>query len=430
MGYKKLLTLIIVLVMAFMAVGLLAGCADDTTDTTAPDTGTDTTAAPDTAPAEGADAGEIVIGVVNSTTGENALNGAEQKWAQEQAVKDVNAAGGVTIDGKPHMLKLVFADDKSQPDGGAAAMERLAKIEGVKLVLGSNTTPINQAAATVAEKYKVYYHINTSWLDFIEAQNYTMVSDMFEKAALAAETPYKIWDAMPEADRPKAVATLMEDNPDGQGFGTGFKAFAEQYGYNMKLQEPYTPGTKDFSSTILKLKQNEIDAVLWLGSPPDSITLIRQMKEAGYAPKYIHGWKGFWTQEFQSSLGKDANYIIHDGFWAENLPYPGAKELGEKYKAEHDGLDSVSIGLPYAAVQVLAQAIQNAGSADPAAVRDAVWGQTFLGTTMGDVAYDEKGLAYKPFLALQWIDGERKIVYPAEASGGYELQWMPAWNAR
>ena len=90
----------------------------------------------------------------------------------------------------------------------------------------------------------------------------------------------------------------------------------------------------------------------------------------------------------------------------------------------------MSIGLPYATVQVLAEAITNAGSVDPVAVKDAVWNHEFKGTTMGDVKYNEKGTAYKPFLALQWVDGQRKIVYPAEASGGYQMQWFPAWDAR
>jgi branched-chain amino acid transport system substrate-binding protein len=427
-----LLALTVALALALWGVLVTGGCgAESTPPAAAPETTTATAEGVSGSGESSADeGGEIVIGVVNSTTGENALNGAEQKWAQEKAVEDINAKGGVNVGGKQMKLKLVFADDKSSPEGAAAAMERLAKINGVTLALGSNTTPYNLAAATVAEKYKVYYHINTSWIDFIEAENFTLVSDVFEAAALAAEAPFKIFESMPEGDRPQALATLMEDNPDGQGFGGGFKAFADQYGYDMKLQESYTPGTKDFSSTILKLKQNNVEAVLWLGSPPDSITLVRQMKEANYAPKYLHGWKGFWTQEFQSSLGKDANFIIHDGFWSEDLPYPGAKELGQAYRDSHGGLDSVSIGLPYAAVQVLAQAIENAGSAEPMDVRDAVWGQEFKGTTMGDVTYSDKGTAHKPFLALQWIDGERKIVYPSEASGGYELQWMPGWDGR
>jgi len=221
----------------------------------------------------------------------------------------------------------------------------------------------------------------------------------------------------------------MKDNMDGQGFGEGFEAFAEQYGYNMELQEAYTPGAKDYSSVILKFKQNDIDAVLWLGSPPDSITLVRQMKENDYAPKYLHGWKGFWTRDFPGTLGDDANYSLHDGFWSENLPYPGAKELGQAYRDAHDGQDSVSVGLPYASAQVLAQSITNADSTDPAAVRDAVWGHTFEGTAMGDVTYDEQGLASTESLALQWMDGERKIVWPADASD-YTLEWMPAWSER
>jgi ABC-type branched-subunit amino acid transport system substrate-binding protein len=69
-----------------------------------------------------------------------------------------------------------------------------------------------------------------------------------------------------------------------------------------------------------------------------------------------------------------------------DLGYPGAKELGEKYAADHNGDSSVSIGLSYAAAQVMFQAIANANSTDPTAVRDAVWGQTFTGTTMGDVS--------------------------------------------
>ncbi|MFH1647662.1 MAG: amino acid ABC transporter substrate-binding protein [Chloroflexota bacterium] len=372
---------------------------------------------------------EIRIGVINSMTGENAMTGVEQKWAQEQAAADINAKGGIKLGGKMLPIKLVFADDKSQPTDAAASMERLINLEKVKIILGSNTTPINEAAATVAEKYKAYFHINTSWLDFIDSMDYQWVSDMFFTAPSAAEVPYQIWDLQPAADRPKSIALLMEDNPDGQGFGGGFKAFAEQHGYKITVDEPYTPGTKDFSSTILKMKQANADAVLWLGSPPDSITLIRGIKEQQLNLKYIHGWKGFWNTEFQKALGKDSDYIIHDGFWAETLPFPGAKELGQKFKDTHGGLDSVSIGLPYASLQVLAMAIERAGSLDPAAVRDQVWGGTFKGTVNGDVTYNAEGLSFSPSLALQWWQGQRMPIWPAGLSD-WQLKWMPPWNQR
>jgi branched-chain amino acid transport system substrate-binding protein len=79
--------------------------------------------------------------------------------------------------------------------------------------------------------------------------------------------------------------------------------------------------------------------------------------------------------------------------------------------------------LPYANVQVLAQAIERAGSLDPAKVRDEVFGGEFPGTVMGDIKFDEKGLAFTPSLALQWYQGERKPVYPDV--GVWKLKWIP-----
>jgi branched-chain amino acid transport system substrate-binding protein len=394
----------------------LAGCGGTTTTPGA----TTTTAAVE----------EIRIGAIASLTGMNAMTGAEHVWAYNQAVADINAKGGVMVSelGKKLPIRLIFEDDKSEAAEGAATMERLIKLEGVSLVFGTNITPINIAAGTVAEKYKVYLQINTTWLDDWKAQKFQWATDLFTSAPAAAETPYIIWDTQSEADRPQRPAILMEDNPDGQGFGGGFRASATKYGYTLAADEAYTPGTKDFSSTILKFKQANVDAILWLGSPTDSITLIRQIKEQGLNVKYIHGWKGFWPTEFYAALGEDSNYLIHDGFWAETLPYPGAAELGQKFKDSHGGLDSVSIGLSYANVQIMAQAIEKAGSLNPAKVRDVVYGGSFPGTVNGDVKYDADGTSFTPLLALQWWEGKRMPVYPAIPN--WQLKWLPPWSER
>jgi len=385
--------------------------------------------APEPEPAPAPEKEEILVGAIVSMTGMNAMTGADHVWAYEQAVADINAAGGVYVEeyGKKLPIKLVIADDKSTAADAAAAMEKLIKLEKIDLAIGTNVTPLNIAAATVVEKYKVFMANCFTWLDQFEEQNFQWASDFFSSAPGAAEVPYQILDYQDEAMRPKAIALLMEDNPDGQGFGDGFRMFGEKYGYNIALDEPYTPGTKDFSSTILKIQANDCDALFWLGSPTDSIVLIRQMKEQQLNLKYIHGWKGFWPNEFVDALGADSNYITHDGFWAETLPYPGAKELGQNYRDTHDGQDTVSVGIPYANVQILAQAIEKAGSLDSAKVRDEVFGGAFDGTVMGDVQYNEKGLCSVSMLGLQWMDGQRLPVWPP---GAFDLQWIPAWDQR
>ena len=361
---------------------------------------------------------EIRVGAINSITGINAMTGAEMKWAYEQAIADINNKGGVYVKelGKKLPIKLIFADDKSTADQAAAAMERLIKVDKIELALSTNITPLNIAAGTVCEKYKLYFQIVCSWLDFIEKENFKWVSDMFTSASEAARTPYLIWEEqLQKGQRPQRPALMMEDNQDGQGFGMGFKHFAGEYGYKFVVDEPYAPNSKDFSSHILKWKAAKADALLWLGSPTDGITLLRQMKEQNLKLKYIHGWKGFWPTEFLEAVGKDANYIIHDGFWSEKSGAPGAKELQERFVKQFKK-DSVSIGLYYANPQILAMAIEKAGSIDPAKVRDAVFGGEFKGTMMGDVKYNERGLAFKPLIAMQWWNGDRMPVYPAVPS--------------
>ena len=97
-------------------------------------------------------------------------------------------------------------------------------------------------------------------------------------------------------------------------------------------------------------------------------------------------------------------------FWSEDLGYPGAKELGETYKAEHDGLDSVSIGLFYANVQILQG--HRGGRLHRSRGRPAERLRPhFNGTVIGDVTI-AKLAGRLPPLGLQWLDGKRVIVYP------------------
>jgi branched-chain amino acid transport system substrate-binding protein len=373
---------------------------------------------------------EILVGAVNSLTGVNVMTGNQQKWAYEQAVMDINNQGGVNVKdlGKKLPIRLIFADDKSVPAGGAEAAEKLIKLEKVDFLLSSNITPINIAAGTVAEKYKVLFLINCSWLDQIGDQKFKWASDFFVSTVSAAISPSQVWNAQkPKAEWPKAIWLMMEDNPDGQGFADAFRKNAKELNYNLAVDEAYTPGTKDYTPSILKAKAAKCDALFWLGFPPDSITLIRQIKEQGLNLKYIHGWKGFWPTEFYTALGKDADYIIHDGFWSESLPYGISAELGKRFIATF-GMDSVNIGLFYADPWVLKQAIEQAGTLKGQKVRDVMFSGKFVakGTTMGDLKFNDKGLCLTPMLALQWMGGKRLPVYPKVD----ELKWVPPWDKR
>ncbi len=176
------------------------------------------------------------------------------------------------------------------------------------------------------------------------------------------------------------------------------------------------------------MKAKGVDAVLLFSNPTDAITLVRQMKEQNFSVPYFHGWKGTWTGEFHEALGEASDYVLADGFWSMDYPYPGAKSLGERYVKQFNK-QTVTAGMFYANAQVLLKAIENTGSLDPKTVRDAVVGKSFKGTVQGDVTFDANGLALISSTANQWWKGKLQLVYPP-VKGGWTLKLAPPWNQR
>ena len=373
---------------------------------------------------------EILIGAPISMTGMMAPDGLEQKWAYEEAVADYNKKGGIFIKsaGKKLPIRLVISDDESEPAKVAMAMEKLIKLDKVDLMLSTHSGNLNIAAANAAEKYKMYYHITTAWPHMWSPHKFKWSSLIFFDAGGAAEVPFKIWETLPKSQRPKRPALVIEDSPDGAGFGAGLVKFMGDYGYKLAVNEPWAIGAKDYSAPILKMKAKKVDAILLFGAPTDAITLIRQIKEMELNVRYLHGWKGTWSGEVYEALGKDSNYVLCDGFWSEDFPYPGAKELGQRYTKKYN-MYTVSIGAFYATAQTLLMAIEKNQSYDKTVIRDAFRNSEYKGTVMGDLKFDENGLSLITSTANQWWNGKQMLIYPA-VKGGWKLRMAPDWGKR
>ncbi len=176
------------------------------------------------------------------------------------------------------------------------------------------------------------------------------------------------------------------------------------------------------------LKEKNVDAIVTVGTTTDIMTLIRQMKENKFSVKYFHGYKGTGQAAFAKALGKDSQYIVTDGMWSDNFPYPKAQELGKQFYNKFQR-QSTTAGLWYATAQILFQAIERAGTLDSAKVREAVVNHEFKGSTMGDVKYGPEGAATFNQTASQWIDGQLKLVFPS-VKGSVKVQAAPAWDKR
>jgi branched-chain amino acid transport system substrate-binding protein len=377
-----------------------------------------------------ADKKEILIGAPLPLTGMLAMGALEQKWAFEQAVADINKQGGIFVKkfNKKLPVRLVLADDESDPGKAVAAMEKLIKLEKVDALLSGFTTNHIIPTSIIADKYKKYYHTTTCLIPPWKEKKFKWSTLFFFDLGQAAAVPYEVMNSMDEGFRPKKLALLMEDTIDGRAFGGGFKAMADKYGYSFTVNEPMAVGAKDYSSQILKLKTKGVDGIIIFASNGDCVTFVRQMKEVGLNVKYFHGYKGTWAPEFYNALGPDAEGILMDGFWSKDLPNPGAKELGQRFFKEFNK-HSVSIGLPYGLCQILWEAIEKAGSLDSAAIKEAVLTHEFKDTVMGDIKYDKDGIAIHLLGGFQWNKGYQELSFPV-VEGGWKTRPMLPWNKR
>lgn len=374
----------------------------------------------------------ILVGGIAPLTGIEALLGGERKWGWEKAVEDINAAGGVYVadEGKKRPLKLILVDDKSMvPEAGVAA-EKLIKVHKVNFMFGTEATPGCLSATAVAEKYGVPCLSTTFFPEAFLGQNYTWNAVSFPSGADMMSDGARPLDTVPEQERPKTFAIMTVDIPDGNFVGGAYKEVLEAKGYTVLLWELFPEGATDLSASILKIKGQNPDGMYWFGSAADGVTLLRQMKELDLNVKYLYTLKGMWGYDFARSVGDLADYVVYGAFWSEKLGYPGSKELQERFKKDFDGQTSAAAGNFYSMVQTLAQAIEAAGSIDPAKVRDVFYSGKFVAkdTTMGDLSFNDKAWAAWHLFELQWYKGERMLVVPHLTD--WTLKWAPPWNQR
>src|SRR5207244_12595161 len=90
---------------------------------------------------------QIKMGMAGPLTGPNAAFGAQLKNGTEQAVEDINAAGGIL----GNKIVLTYGDDVSDPKQGVSVANKFAG-EGVKFVIGPFNSGVTMPASEVYEE--------------------------------------------------------------------------------------------------------------------------------------------------------------------------------------------------------------------------------------------------------------------------------------
>lgn len=351
---------------------------------------------------------QVKLGIGGPITGGAAAFGSQLKMGAEQAVEDINAAGGVL--GKK--IQALVGDDVSDPKQGISVANKFVG-DGVTWVVGHFNSSVSIPASGV-------YNDN-GILQITPASTNPGLTDPDPKTK---QSKWNVFRTCGRDDQQGAVASayLLRSAKDkkiafihdkkayGKGLVDETKKALNAGGVREVLSETINPGEKDYSAVVSKLKAAGADIVYYGGEHTEAGLLVRQMRDQGLNT-VLMGGDGIASEEYAQIAGPGAEGTLMT-FPPDPRLNPAAAEVVKRFEAKRFNPETYTL-YSYAAVQVMKQAAEAAKSVEPEAMAKAMHGGMTFKTVVGDFSYDAKGdITRADYVVYRWVRGpDGKITY-------------------
>jgi branched-chain amino acid transport system substrate-binding protein len=365
---KKTVFILTALLIAVVIV--MAGCPSTTPTTTAPPTTTTPGPGPTTTTPGPAPERTLRIGSLMALTGWFVVNDGPD-WAQTVVAGEIlNEMGGINVNGQVYKVELVVEDIKSDFNGTTAAANRLVYDKGVKFIIGP-TAFFNPAAAPVTEPAQVL-KIST-WCTHMPGEMdastpYSFITGHASIPSGWAALQY-MKDAYPEVTK---VVIVSPDDGAPPIMVPIMKPLFASVGVTVVGETILFPNEMvDFSPIVAQILATEgIDAVYQLnGIGPHVGAILKGVREAGFDKPYVTTIPTS-VQEFANIAGAQAAEGVSSCALSYDDPNntPLLKEMIARVQTEI-GSDETLHLKGANCLFILKEAIEAAGSLDPAAVK-------------------------------------------------------------
>jgi len=352
----------------------------------------------------------IVIGALVSMTGPDALTGQPSRMGYQLGADMINEKGGVYVKeyGKKLPIELVFQDMETNPEKAIGRAEALNSRYNATAVVG--TTLIN-ATAHIFEKNKLPAVTMLVALDSVFERGFKYYFTVGKLNSDSAKGFIGVLDSLPKNKKPTKIALAIEQTEFVTELCGFVKKEAIARGMSVVYEGKYAMLSPDMSQLILGAKKAGAEVFVGGPVPPDAITMLKQMNELGYHPKAIIMNRATDDQSW-AKMGPLVDYTIGSPDWVPSLNFPGVKELNKKMKAKTGHEANFAIGPGVASIQVIAAAIEKAGSLNREKVRKAI-SATNMMTVTGPVKFKSNGKREDAIpIVTQWQNGKTELVYP------------------
>ncbi|PIP47957.1 MAG: ABC transporter substrate-binding protein, partial [Deltaproteobacteria bacterium CG23_combo_of_CG06-09_8_20_14_all_51_20] len=298
----------------------------------------------------------IKVGIVLPLTGDQAKFGEIEKLSFDMALEEINGKGGI----KGKKIELVIEDDTGRPEVGRSVVEKLITKDKVVMIGGGYSSSVTYAVAGVCQQNQMPFLINTGAADKITEQKWDYI---FRLNPPASKYSASVEELLAEVIKPKTVTILHENSLFGTSSAKSFEKSCEKAGYKVLLKQGYEAGGIDFKPVLTQVKQLNPDVVYMVSYVMDAALIMKQSKELKINPKmFIGGAAGFTLPEFQQNAGAASEKIISATLWHQVLPFPGAMDYYNKFKAKFNKETEYHGAEAYAAAYVIADVLNRTKS--------------------------------------------------------------------
>jgi branched-chain amino acid transport system substrate-binding protein len=328
----------------------------------------------------GAASAQIKMGVAGPITGPNAAFGAQLTNGTQQAVDDINKAGGIL----GQQLTLEQGDDVSDPKQGVSVANKFVG-DGVKFVIGHFNSGVTIPASDVYSENGVLFITPSATNPKVTDRN---LWDAFRTCGRDDQQGLVWAELARDKLKGKKIAVVHDKTTYGKGLADAALDNMHKFGVKEVLYEGVNTGEKDYSAIVSKIKESGADYLMWGGLHTEGGLIIRQMRDQGMKTIMISG-DGITDNEFSQIGGPGVEGTLMT-FGPEPRNNPAAKDIVAAFKAkgfEPEGYTLYS----YAGVQIMKQAAEKAKSLDPKKVAEAMHLGMPFHTVIGDISYDKKG---------------------------------------
>ena len=323
---------------------------------------------------------QIKMGVGGPITGGSAAFGAQLKNGVEQAVEDINAAGGIL----GQKIQVFVGDDRADPKEGVSVANKFVG-DGVKFVVGHFNSGVTIPSSEVLQENGV--------LAITPAATNPKVTErgmwnIFRTCGRDDQQGVVAGAIIADKFKGKRVAIVHDKTTYGQGLAEETRKAMNAKGVKDVLYEGVNVGDKDYSALVSKIKAGRADLVYWGGLHDTGGLILRQLRDQGVKATFM-GADGITDDEFAAIAGPGAEGTLMT-FSPDPRTNPANKQIIEVFRKK--GFEPQAYTLySYAAVQIIKQAAEQAKSLDPKKVAEVMHSGKVFNTVLGDLSFDKKG---------------------------------------